>query len=137
MKGTIIEFKKEVIEVDKPWYTRIVRRQLVRDDMLASPFIGEGRQEFEVIQLSYLDENHQRVTENYFVNYEDLKIAMPIVEGMVQAKTKELNRQLRDLQVNYAKLIDKSGQLQRDLNQMRRFWFNRLWHWILFKLRTI
>lgn len=128
MKGTIIEFKKEVIEVNRPWFQRIIREPIRDFREATSPLAdyGEGRQIFEVIQFSYLDKNKERVEENYFVNYEDMKLAMPIVEGMVQARTRELRRQLDDNRENSQRYIDS---LQQQLNKARKFWLYRFWYW--------
>ena len=128
MKGTIIEFKKEVIEVNRPWFQRIIRESIRDFKEATGPLAdyGEGRQIFEVIQFSYLDKNKERVEENYFVNYEDMKLAMPIVEGMVQAQTRELRRQLEAVREADQRYIDG---LQQKLNKAREFWLYRFWYW--------
>jgi hypothetical protein len=66
----------------------------------------------------------------FYVNFEEAKLVMPLLEGIVNSQTKDIKRKNIYLEVQRAQLID-------EVKFYKGLWFVKLYFWIKKSLSTI
>lgn len=127
MKANLISFEKKTYNIEQ--YTPHFKIKVVQgvnslnpEDVTNANFYGGVDKIYDLIQLHSFEESIKR-TEYFYVNHDDVRLAFPIIDGMIQTKTQELQKHLNE--ANEARMI-----AEIKLKRIRGFWYNRLWIWI-------
>lgn len=143
MKATLITFNKKVVDVPD-YRDKVLNIIDTNEDKFERNFSAEttvplseykdDRTIFERIVLEHRENIHKDskiIQDHYFVNYEDMEKAMPLIKGMITAKTRELNWKHIEDQEGIRELNLKIKRLEDNLEKIDMYWFNRLWKYIL------
>ncbi len=135
MRATLISFDKMIMDIDNElsWIDTMERHVIDSGlhQMIDPAVYAKDHKIYEKIILSYVDfKTGLKVNEIYFVNYDDMRLTMPIVNGMVQTRTLELEKALqKQKDVNYT-LVQGAAMMSERLAVVEGYWFNRLWSWL-------
>ena len=124
----LIKFQVQNIEVphdwERPYYRTLEREGMNRlvsiyDESVTTMSMKNVKEvDYEMV---YLRDGEKRW--KFYVNFEEAKLAMPLLEGIVNNQTKKIKKENIDLKVQRAQLID-------GVKYYENLWFVRFHSWI-------
>ena len=112
----LIKFQVQNIEVPDDWrrpYYRTLEWEGMNDpvsiydeSITTMPMRNAKTVDYELVYIKDYRHDGKAIKEwKFYVNFEEAKIAMPLLEGIVNNQTKELKREKRELEVQRERLI--------------------------------
>jgi hypothetical protein len=124
----LIKFKTEEIDIpdryDRPYFRTIeyegIKPLSIYDENLTTMPLQDGKKvDYEMIVLQ-----DGKKEWRYYVNFEEARLVMPILEGIVNNQVKDIRKINTELRVELAMATD-------EIKYYKKLWFIRLHEWIL------
>lgn len=145
MRAEIITFEKKLIDVydNRPYIkfrlfegSKSLSRVLYDNPLnVASDRKDYKEVIFELVEIVDKDPlTRVKTTDRYYVNKEDVNKVMPILNTLVMSSTRILRSQMigkeEDFSRRYNILENEKNDLEKELNKIKGYWFNRFWAWV-------
>ena len=130
MRAKLIKFETTDYDIqdDSRPFVRMYKRYgnpIQMEDMYSSPTYQESTiEKIEYDRITVMDANKQ--IHNYYVNFKEANHVLPILDGLVQTKTKELSNKVWMLETSLGKSEDKLSETKAELREIKNHWLFKL-----------
>ena len=130
MNITLVNFEKKDMAFPKPlkpWFKEAIfdRKVMTAADLSS---VGHKEKVYELLQIGTKDKDGKQRLDFYYVNKEDAQLAFPILKAIVANETEELR-------VQHERDFEAWVKLNRELERIKGFWFNKAWDWLVQKVK--
>ena len=124
----LIKFVEQNIAVPNEWnkpYYRTLEHEGLKDpigiydeSITTMPLQNAKTVDYEMVML-----RDGKKEWRFYVNFEEAKLVLPMLEGIVNNQTRKIRKENMDLTM-------LNMQLQSVVKKYRSYWFNRFWSWL-------
>jgi hypothetical protein len=114
----ILKFEKLLVSLPEDQYSNDLQHiKLGFNDPLSGQFRDndfiQGYKVFDRVDYHYKDFREIIKTETYFVNHDDARLALPVIDVLIDIKTKEIRRDLDHEIEAHKRVVKKLAELEK------------------------